>query len=670
MVWQDAFSPTGGPAFDAESERERRLAAQARAGAEWALTALIARYQPTVVRYLTRLCGNQAQAQALAERIFQRMERRLHGPHGAENLRLWLLRASTEAGLDVVRHPQGRSTPRLTTSGVAGLLTPVSGKDAPRFLQKGLSRLRKAAGGASRQERPLVWADDARSASSPRMSRSESPQGDSGDSGDYLDETLDRLDPREALRHRLVRVTLAELPYGDAQCLALHLVAGLNQAEVARALGITNSAARKRIVHGLALFSDRYTLAVESLGLPVELGFGDAIPRPLEESEPVQEPAPEPVVVSSQAPEEDDISPDEDRLIGVSGQPNRGRDALSHVSYVTEDSIELPAIDDDFADASTFYDDLFVDDTVVTGAHAHTGDAHEPPAEAAGNDQASESLLAEADPAPVSGGFITRVAADAIVGPVVDALPVEPATPLQPDLYGIAGPRSMPLGYELSSNAAFESSGITMNWLDNRELMTPLTFESVAETDGSFTLEPKALAPTDDEPLTLESVALPDDSAPGADAGSITEDEAVTYEAAASADEAPIALEAATLEPADEMEQAFAEPPSERADAAVEDELSEPAEAEIPLEPVTVPVVTAPVMTVPVVTAPAGAAHDPWDGFAEAPVTVPVLSPAPADLATVYASDNEMASEPLPRTNVISRSLEDVWNELSDRSDV
>ena len=85
MVWQDAFSSTGGPTFDAEGERERRLAAQARAGAEWALTALIARYQPTVVRYLTRLCGNQAQAHRLAERIFQRMERRLHGPHGAEN---------------------------------------------------------------------------------------------------------------------------------------------------------------------------------------------------------------------------------------------------------------------------------------------------------------------------------------------------------------------------------------------------------------------------------------------------------------------------------------------------------------------------------------------------------------------------------------------------------
>src|SRR5262249_42289823 len=77
-------------------------------------------------------------------------------------------------------------------------------------------------------------------------------------------------DPREALRYRMVRAVLAELPFGDAQCLALHLVAGLNQAEVAVALGLTNSAARRRIVQGLQLFAQRYNVALASLGLPPE----------------------------------------------------------------------------------------------------------------------------------------------------------------------------------------------------------------------------------------------------------------------------------------------------------------------------------------------------------------------------------------------------------------
>src|SRR5579859_5112657 len=106
MVWRDTFPPANERMLDAESERERRLAAQARAGADWALTALIARYQPTVTRYLTRLIGDQSRARELAERVFQRMERRLHGPHGADNLRLWLLRSSTEVGLEALRRPQ------------------------------------------------------------------------------------------------------------------------------------------------------------------------------------------------------------------------------------------------------------------------------------------------------------------------------------------------------------------------------------------------------------------------------------------------------------------------------------------------------------------------------------------------------------------------------------
>jgi hypothetical protein len=80
----------------------------------------------------------------------------------------------------------------------------------------------------------------------------------------------DLLEPREVLRYRMIRAVLSELPYGDAQCLALHLIANLNQAEVARALGITASATRKRIVSGLQLFAQRYEAASASLGISLD----------------------------------------------------------------------------------------------------------------------------------------------------------------------------------------------------------------------------------------------------------------------------------------------------------------------------------------------------------------------------------------------------------------
>ena len=128
-----------------------RLAAQARAGAEWALAALVARYQPPVLRYLARLTGNAAQAHRLAERIFVRMERRLRGPRGAEHLRLWLLRAATEAGLDALRHP-GRSRPpsRLNApEGPRGLLTDGPSGAATDRLRAGLSKIAAITGGES-----------------------------------------------------------------------------------------------------------------------------------------------------------------------------------------------------------------------------------------------------------------------------------------------------------------------------------------------------------------------------------------------------------------------------------------------------------------------------------------------------------------------------------------
>jgi RNA polymerase sigma factor (sigma-70 family) len=268
--------------MDAEEEREMRLAAQARAGAEWALAALIARYQPPVLRYLARLTGNPAQAHRLAERIFVRMERRLRGPRGAEHLRLWLLRAATEAGLDALRHPgRSRQPSRLNAPNAPrGLLMDGPTGAATDRLRAGLSRIAEITGTTRRQVRQLIWNSDAPATSkvSPRgqATSADTASRPAADIPPTVDPDLDAMNPQEELRHRLVRAVLAELPYGDAQCLALHLVAGLNQTEVARALGIRPSAARHRIVQGLQMFSHRYEAAVTSLGVPAEVAYAPA----------------------------------------------------------------------------------------------------------------------------------------------------------------------------------------------------------------------------------------------------------------------------------------------------------------------------------------------------------------------------------------------------------
>ncbi len=515
MVWKETFPPASELALDAEVERERRLAAQARAGADWALTALIARYQPTVTRYLTRLCGDQGRARALAEDVFQRMERRLHGPHGGDSLRLWLLRASTEAGLEALRRPQRPNAPRLGASLIAGLLPSETESGSQNALRGGIKRLRGVVGAVSRQVRPLVWqGTDITQRAAPE---SEDERMRKALELGPVDDSLDALDPREALRHRLVRLTLADLPYGDAQCLALHLVAGLNQAEVARALGITSSAARKRIVNGLTQFSARYKAAVVSLGLPEELGYGDAAPQPaVYPATPIAAPEPAPVIVP-QTPEEIDSpavqSAPTTIPLAVNSFDEDG-ETLSGVMYYEASSPgESPAYHVPAAPSH-----LSSEDGSPYAGFAGAGDAPEtfaapyaaPPAmavmgegqEALGAVEAPGDEDADKPGASSTGhSGVMRIAPDAIVGPVVDALPIhsEPLS-LEP-LVVEPGPRSTPLVYELASGD-MEQGSITMNWLDSTGMLAPLSFEAIAmpaPADGK---------PVEDDDLWARSTIL------------------------------------------------------------------------------------------------------------------------------------------------------------------
>lgn len=287
MAWQDVF-PVSSPRIAAEEERELLLVAQARAGADWALTALVARYQPPVTRYLTRLTGDADLARALAEQVFIRMERRLRGPEGGRHLRLWLLRASTEAGLDALRRPKDdKPAARLTAPPrPAGLLAGAGGSVGMRRLKLRLGALAQAAQQTRRQVRRLIWSPTPDPVVAPdfgaarRKPRRAMPPPAVEEPGGIAHDPIEQ-NPREALRYRMVRAVLAELPYGDAQCVALHLVAGLNQAEVAAALGLTNSATRRRVVHGLHLFAQRFNAAAASLGIAPDALFAEE-PHPLE----------------------------------------------------------------------------------------------------------------------------------------------------------------------------------------------------------------------------------------------------------------------------------------------------------------------------------------------------------------------------------------------------
>jgi DNA-directed RNA polymerase specialized sigma24 family protein len=226
--------------------------AQARSGAIWALDALVARYQSTLTRYLTRLVGDKERAAGLSEDVLVRMERRLYIPRPVIDLRLWLLRAATDAGLDTLRRPF-KQPPRLAAASGPALLSEGRQATPTQKLRTTLGRLTQPRGARERLSRPR----------DPVMEVPTEEQQDA-----------EPVDPREAFRRRLVRAVLAELPMEDARCVALHLVAGLNQAEVARTLAMPPSRARTRIVEGLAIFGRQYKAALDTLGIPRELGYG------------------------------------------------------------------------------------------------------------------------------------------------------------------------------------------------------------------------------------------------------------------------------------------------------------------------------------------------------------------------------------------------------------
>jgi RNA polymerase sigma factor (sigma-70 family) len=260
MIWREMGMHVGGD-IDPERELEMRLVAQARDGAAWAMSALVARYQPPVVRYLVRLTGYPEQAYVLSEQVFVQMGKRLRSLSGEESVRLWLLRTATELGLNALRYASHARPARLAPPVRPAALPPA--RDPGRDRHSTETR--------SRHPHPSTerWRDESSAHASEWVTIEEEESGEET-LRDVAGDVADSLSVEEAVRHRLVRAVLAELPYGDAQCLALHLVAGLNQNQVATALGVEPRVVRRRIVQGLQLFGNRFEAAYTSLGMPGE----------------------------------------------------------------------------------------------------------------------------------------------------------------------------------------------------------------------------------------------------------------------------------------------------------------------------------------------------------------------------------------------------------------
>jgi len=336
-MWKRDLGPLS-PTFDPEQERERRLMAQARSGAIWALDALVARYQSTLIRYLTRLVGDPQRAETLSEEVLVRMERRLYVPRPLPDLRLWLLRAATDAGLDTLRHPYKRPPRLAAASAPAGLLPEGREANPTQLLRTTLSRLTQPRGARARHSRPRPIAPEAQSSEQSEIT---------ADGGEP-----EQVDPREAFRRRLVRAVLAELPIEDARCVALHLVAGLNQVEVARTLAMPPSRARARIVEGLAIFGRQYQAALNTLGIPRELGYGvgfgaepslelglTALPRyhsPITRLPETVPDSPGMIVDESGAVIEPGLSEEELRRNAISGQPTISMVVDANAPWVEE----------------------------------------------------------------------------------------------------------------------------------------------------------------------------------------------------------------------------------------------------------------------------------------------------------------------------------------------
>lgn len=137
-------------AFDRATADDQSLVDAFRDGDVGAFEELYRRHQPLVLRRLTRLCGNAAVAEELAQETFLRAAQRI-GTSGELHFRAWILRIGTNIGIDHLRalkrtpaqslDDMVKVTPAAGTVTVVDTEAQVEMRETGRFVASVLERL-------------------------------------------------------------------------------------------------------------------------------------------------------------------------------------------------------------------------------------------------------------------------------------------------------------------------------------------------------------------------------------------------------------------------------------------------------------------------------------------------------------------------------------------------
>jgi RNA polymerase sigma-70 factor (ECF subfamily) len=138
------------PALDLETLDDQALVDAFRSGDVSAFEELYRRHHPLVLRRLTRLCGNSAVAEELAQETFLRAAQRI-GAGGELHFRAWVLRIGTNIGIDHLRalrrapaqsiEEMVRVVPAAGTPAVVDTEASVEMRENARFVASVLGRL-------------------------------------------------------------------------------------------------------------------------------------------------------------------------------------------------------------------------------------------------------------------------------------------------------------------------------------------------------------------------------------------------------------------------------------------------------------------------------------------------------------------------------------------------
>jgi RNA polymerase sigma-70 factor (ECF subfamily) len=136
--------------FDRAIADDQALVDRFRAGDVGSFEELYRRHHPLVLRRLTRLCGNAAIAEELAQETFLRAAQRI-GASGELHFRAWVLRIGTNIGIDHLRALRRAPTqslddmvkvvPAAGTPAVVDTEASVEMRETARFVAGVLSRL-------------------------------------------------------------------------------------------------------------------------------------------------------------------------------------------------------------------------------------------------------------------------------------------------------------------------------------------------------------------------------------------------------------------------------------------------------------------------------------------------------------------------------------------------